>query len=132
MIMTDPIADMLTRVRNATKARHRKLTMPCSNLKLAIAKILREEGYIRDCEKHEDNKQGILEIWLKYDSEGLPALEGLQRVSRPGLRRYVSGSELPRVLGGLGVAILSTSRGVVTGKTARREGIGGEVLCHVW
>ncbi len=130
--MTDPIADMLTRIRNANRAGHRRLSMPCSNMKLAIAKILRDEGYIREFEKHEDTKQGVLKMWLKYDAEGAPALAGLKRISRPGLRRYVSGSELPRVLGGLGVAVMSTSRGVITGKAARQAGVGGEVLCYIW
>jgi small subunit ribosomal protein S8 len=132
MVMTDPIADFLTRIRNAKQAGHRRLAMPASKLKTALAGILREEGYIREYKLVDEGPQGTLQLWLKYDAEGRPAIQGLKRISRPGLRRYVPNDELPRVLGGLGVAILSTSRGIMTGKSARKVGVGGEVLCFVW
>lgn len=132
MVMTDPIADFLTRIRNAKQAGHRRLEMPGSKLKFAMARILRDEGYIRDFEKEDVVPQAVLKIWLKYDGEGQPAIEGLRRISTPGLRKYVPAKELPRVLGGLGIAILSTSKGVITGKAAQALGVGGEVLCFVW
>ncbi len=132
MVMTDPIADFLTRIRNAKQAGHRRLQMPASKIKSALAAILRDEGYIRDYKTVDEGPQGTLVLWLKYDAEGNSAIQGIKRVSRPGLRKYVPSSELPRVLGGLGIAILSTSQGVMTGKSATKLGVGGEVLCFVW
>ncbi len=132
MTMTDPIADMLTRIRNALKARHVKVDIPSSKMKLEIAKILKEEGYIENFKSIEDGKQGILEVSLKYTKDGLPAISGLQKVSRPGRRVYCDKSEIPDVLGGYGIAILSTSQGIMTGKQSRTKGIGGEVLCSIW
>lgn len=131
MSITDPIADMLTRIRNAVRARHAFVLVPGSRLKIAIARILREEGYIKDFEILRDNPQRTIKIWLKYvDKE--PVITDLQRVSKPGLRVYVNRRELPRVMGGLGIAILSTPKGVVTDRKARRLRVGGEVLCYVW
>lgn len=133
MVMTDPVADMLTRIRNAGQAGHRRVEMPTSGLKVSIARILRQEGYIREFKNIDlEGPQDNLRIWLKYGDDGKPAVQGLKRISRPGLRRYVSSQEIPRVLGGLGVAILSTSRGVMSSKLARSEKLGGEVLCYVW
>lgn len=132
MTMTDPIADLLTRIRNGLKARHETLDIPSSKVKLEIAKILKEEGYIENFKVKDDTKQGLLEISLKYTKDGLPVISGLQRVSRPGRRVYCDKSEIPDVLGGLGIAILSTSHGIMTGKQSRTKGIGGEVLCSIW
>ncbi len=132
MTMTDPIADMLTRVRNALKSRHVKMNIPSSKMKLDIAKILKEEGYIENFKVIEDEKQGMLEISLKYTKDGLPAISGLKRISRPGRRIYCDKSEIPEILGGYGIAILSTSQGIMTGKQSRMKGIGGEVLCSIW
>ena len=131
--MTDPIADFLTRIRNAIKARHRVLEVPASKLKADVARILFEQGYILNYKTESDKgPQGTLKIALKYDSQsGLPAITGLKRVSRPGLRQYRGATELPRVKNGLGIAIVSTSNGVVTDKQARNLNIGGEVLCFV-
>ena len=132
MTLNDPIADMLTRIRNANTAGHELVDVPRSKIKEELAKILKEEGFIRDYEFIKDNKQGVLRIYLKYGPEKERVITGIERVSRPGLRVYVGKDEIPRVLGGLGIAILSTSKGVMTDKKARREGIGGEVLCRVW
>ncbi len=133
MGMSDPLADMLTRIRNANKAKQEKVDIPASNLKIQIARILKDEGYLKNYKVVKDGKQGVLRIYLKYEGETkFPVLSGLQRVSRPGLRRYVRGNEIPMVMRGLGVSILSTSKGVVTDKEARKMNIGGELLCSVW
>jgi len=130
--MTDPIADMLTRIRNALKARKEEVDIPSSNLKKRIAEVLKEEGFIKGFRVIPDGKQGILRVFLKYDEQGSPVISGLQRVSKPGRRVYVGKEEIPRVMGGLGVAILTTSRGVMTDREARKVGVGGEVICYVW
>lgn len=132
MVMTDPIADMLTRIRNALVAKHESIEVPASNIKAAIAEILLEEGFIKNYTRIEDDKQGILKIELKYGPNGEKVISGLKRISKPGLRVYVRKDQVPKVLGGLGIAILSTSKGVITDKKAREEGVGGEVLCYVW
>ena len=133
MSMSDPIADMLTRIRNALMAGLATTEMPRSNLKVEIARILKREGYILDHTVESDDGHGrMLKIFLKYDVENEPVIQGLRRISKPSLRRYVHSKKVPRVLGGLGLAILSTSRGVVTDREARRGKIGGEVLCYVW
>ncbi|NLN41503.1 MAG: 30S ribosomal protein S8 [Clostridiales bacterium] len=132
MVMTDPIADMLTRIRNALVAKHESIEVPASNIKAAIAEILLEEGFIKNYTRIEDDKQGILKIELKYGPNGEKVISGLKRISKPGLRVYVRKDQVPKVLGGLGIAILSTSKGVITDKKARQEGVGGEVLCYVW
>lgn len=129
---TDPIADMLTRVRNACRAGHRKVDVPSSAMKREIARILKERGFVHNYAHIEDNRQGYLRLYLKYSSDEESAIQGLKRESRPGLRKYVSKDEIPRILNGLGVAILSTSKGVLTDRIARREGVGGEVICSVW
>ncbi len=132
MVMTDPIADMLTRIRNANTVYHEKIEMPASKAKKAIAEILKKEGFIRGYEVVEDGRHQTLRIYLKYGPGKQRVITGLRRISKPGLRVYVKKDEIPRVLGGLGIAILSTSRGVMTDKEARKEGLGGEVLCYVW
>ncbi|MBF0978826.1 MAG: 30S ribosomal protein S8 [Clostridiales bacterium] len=132
MTTTDPIADMLTRIRNANSARHTTVEIPASKLKLAIAQILLDEGYIKSFEKIEDGKQGMIQVTLKYDEKGKRVISGLKRISKPGLRIYVSCEELPQVLNGLGIALVSTSKGIKTDRDARREGLGGEVLAYVW
>ncbi|SDI07210.1 SSU ribosomal protein S8P [Alteribacillus persepolensis] len=132
MVMTDPIADMLTRIRNANTVRHEKLELPASNLKREVAEILKNEGFVRDVENIEDNKQGILRIFLKYGANNERVITGLKRISKPGLRVYAKADELPRVLGGLGIAVISTSKGVMTDKEARKQQVGGEVLAYVW
>lgn len=132
MVMTDPIADMLTRIRNANMVRHEKLELPASKIKTDVAEILKREGFIRDVELIEDNKQGIIRIFLKYGSNNERVITGLKRISKPGLRVYAKTGEVPRVLNGLGIAIVSTSQGVVTDKEARAKKIGGEVLAYVW
>lgn len=132
MPVTDPIADMLTRIRNALQAKHSKVQIPGSRLKLEIARILYDEGYVNLFEFTEDNKQGMIKIELRYLSGGAPAISGLKRISSPGRRIYVGRKDVPRVLGGLGIAILSTSKGVLTDRESRREKVGGEVLCHIW
>ncbi len=131
-MMTDPIADMLTRIRNALKARKEEVDIPSSNLKKRIAEVLKEEGFIKGFRVIPDGKQGILRVFLKYDEQGSPVISGLQRVSKPGRRVYVGKEEIPRVMGGLGVAILTTSRGVMTDREAKKVGVGGEVICYVW
>lgn len=132
MSMVDPIADYLTRIRNATMARHNKVDIPTSKILKAITQILYEEGYILNYTTLEDTKQGTLRIYLKYGEDKKSIIRGLKRVSSPGLRYYVSVENIPRVLGGLGIAILSTPKGVLTDKKARKERVGGEVLCYVW
>ncbi len=131
-MITDPIADMLTRIRNAVVARHDFVLVPSSRMKLAIAKILREEGFIKDYEVLKGKPQRIIKIHLKYMDKKEPVLTGLQRVSKPGLRVYVQRSEIPRVYGGLGIAMLSTPKGVITGEQAWRQNVGGELLCYIW
>ena len=132
MAMTDPIADMLTRLRNANSVYHEKVEIPGSNIKRAIAELLKEEGFIKDCTFTEDNKQGIITIVLKYGPQREKVISGLKRISKPGLRQYAKHSELPRVLGGLGIAIISTSKGIMSDKQARKAGLGGEVIAYVW
>ncbi len=130
-VISDPVAELLTQIRNANKRRHNSLSVPASNLKLEIVRILKDEGFIKDYKYKEDNKQGQLIIYLKYlNKEG--AINNLKRISKPGLRVYAKKDEIPEVLGGLGVAILSTSRGIMTGKEASRRHLGGEVICHIW
>ena len=132
MNITDPIADMLTRIRNANSAKHKTVDIPASNMKLGIAEILFKEGYIKSYEEIKDDTQGIIRITLKYDEKGTRVIDGLRRISKPGLRVYATRDELPRVLNGLGIAIISTSKGLKTDKEARELGIGGEVLAYVW
>ncbi|MBQ9326792.1 MAG: 30S ribosomal protein S8 [Clostridia bacterium] len=133
MVVNDPIADMLTRIRNAQVAKHDTVEMPASNTKKAIAKILLEEGYIKSVENINDGVQGTLKITLKYvDGKQTPVIAGLKRISKPGLRVYASCEELPKVFGGLGIAIISTSKGVMTDKNARKNNLGGEVLAFIW
>ena len=132
MVISDPIADMLTRIRNAQVARHDSVTIPASNMKKAIAKILQAEGYVKSVENLNEGIQGSIKITLKYQDKKQPVIVGLRRISKPGLRVYATCEELPKVLGGLGIAIVSTSRGVMTDRAARKENIGGEVLCYVW
>ena len=132
MQITDPIADMLTRIRNANTAKHETVDVPASNMKKAIAEILNEEGYIAGYQMIEDGKQGVIRIALKYGPNKEKVISGLKRVSKPGLRIYAGADELPRVLKGLGIAIISTSKGIMTDKKAREEHIGGEVLAFVW
>jgi small subunit ribosomal protein S8 len=132
MYITDPIADLLTRIRNANSAKHDTVDVPASNMKKAIAEILVEEGYIKNYQIIDDGKQGIIRIALKYGANKAKTLQGLRRVSKPGLRVYANCEEMPKVMKGLGVAIVSTSKGVMTDKTARRENVGGEVLAFVW
>jgi len=131
-MMTDPIADMLTRIRNAQKARFRRVDVPASRVKQAVAELLLREGYVRSVKFIDEGPQGMIRIYIKYTEDKVPVIEGIQRVSRPGLRIYVDKHEIPKVLGGYGTAILSTSRGIITGHEARMKGIGGEVLCKVW
>ncbi len=131
MSVTDPVADFFTRIRNAAKAKHKRVDIPASNLKKAIAQIMVEEKFISSFSVLEDGKQGVLRIQLKYQG-GRPVISGLRRVSRPGIRQYRAASELPRVLGGLGIAILSTSKGVMTDHQARKLHVGGEVLAYIW
>lgn len=131
-MVTDPIADMLTRIRNAAMARHDFVLVPLSKVKIAVAKILRDEGFIKDYEVVKGKQQKVIKIYLKYTDKKEPVIEGLQRVSKPGLRIYVSKSEIPRVYGGLGMAILSTPKGIISGKKAWQEGVGGELICFVW
>ncbi len=132
MHITDPIADMLTRIRNANNQRHATVDIPASNMKKAIAQILLDEGYVKNVEYIEDNTQGIIRVTLKYAENKQKVLTGLKRVSKPGLRIYASKEELPRVLKGLGIAIISTSKGIMTDKEARRQNVGGEVLAFIW
>lgn len=132
MSMTDPIADMLSRIRNAIQSRHDRVDVPASNLKVEIARILKEQGFISNYKKVDEGLQGVIRISLKYAHDGEPAIHGIERISRPGRRVYRAKTEIPRPLGGLGLSIVSTSRGVLSGDEAAKTGIGGEVLCQVW
>ena len=132
MNTTDPIADMLTRIRNANTSKHKTVDIPASNMKLGIAEILFNEGYIKSFEEIKDENQGIIRVTLKYDEKGNRVIDGLRRISKPGLRVYASKEELPKVLNGLGIAIISTSNGLKTDKQARELGVGGEVLAYIW
>ena len=132
MSMSDPIADFLTRIRNANMAQHESVEVPASKMKKDIAEILRNEGFIRDVEYVDDNKQGIIRVFLKYGNDGQRVISGLKRISKPGLRSYVKADAVPKVLNGLGIAIISTSKGVMTDKEAAALKIGGEVLCYVY
>jgi len=132
MVVTDPIADFLTRIRNANMVYMDKVEIPASKAKMGLANILKEEGYIKDVEYVEDGKQGIIRVYLKYGQGRERVITGLKRISRPGLRVYAKKDELPKVLGGLGIAIISTSGGLMTDKKARKQSFGGEVLCFVW
>jgi small subunit ribosomal protein S8 len=130
--MTDTIADYLTRIRNATRAGHGKVDIPSSNTKKSLTRILKEYGYIKDYLLIDDRKSGIIRIYLKYDGDGASVIAGLKRISTPGLRKYVKSSEIPRVYNNLGIAILSTSKGVISDRDARQLNVGGEVVCYVW
>lgn len=132
MAMSDPIADFLTRIRNAGMAYHDKVEVPASRVKKDIAELLKSEGFIKDVEYIADDKQGVLRLYLKYGADRERVITGLKRISRPGLRVYAKKDEIPKVLGGLGVAVISTSKGIMTDKQARKEGLGGEVLCYIW
>jgi len=132
MGMTDPIADMLTRIRNSSKARKKWVDLPASKLKKELARILAEEHFIDRYTYADDNKQGVLRIFLKYERNEMPIIQGITRVSKPGLRKYSRANDLPRVLNGLGVAIVSTSSGVMTDRDARKKGVGGEIICYIW
>ncbi len=132
MNITDPIADMLTRIRNANSAKHKTVDIPASKMKTAIAEILFKEGYIKSFELINDETQGIIRVTLKYDEKGTRVIDGIKRISKPGLRVYAGKEELPKVLNGLGIAIISTSKGLKTDKEAREAGIGGEVLAYIW
>lgn len=132
MVMTDPIADFLTRIRNANMVRHESLEVPASNMKVAIAQILLNEGFIKDFSVQEDDKQNVIKVVLKYGKNNERVITGLKRISKPGLRVYAKTGEVPKVLNGLGIAIISTSEGVITDKEARAKNVGGEVLAYVW
>ncbi|HKF51076.1 MAG TPA: 30S ribosomal protein S8 [Candidatus Acidoferrales bacterium] len=129
---TDPIADMLTRIRNAVRARHPRVDLPASNLKVEIARILKEEGYVSTYKVVDENKRRVLRVFFRYTPDKRSVLTNLKRVSRPGCRRYVGKNEIKSVVGGMGISIVSTPRGIMTGQTARKEGVGGELLCEVW
>ena len=132
MTMTDPIADMLTRIRNANVVKHETVDVPASNMKKELARILLEEGFIRGYDVIEDGKQGIIRIQLKYGQEGERVITGLKKISKPGMRVYAANHEIPKVLNGLGISVISTSKGILTDKKARKENVGGEVICYVW
>lgn len=132
MVMTDPIADMLTRIRNANSVYHDKVEIPASKIKQAVVQILKDEGFVRDYDLVQDDKQGMLRVSLKYGPNREKVITGIKRISKPGLRVYAKKEQLPRVLGGLGIAIISTSKGIMSDKVARREGLGGEVIAYVW
>lgn len=132
MSMTDPIADMIARIRNAIVARKSLVTIPSSKMKVGLAQILKQEGYIRNCEVRPDSKQGILEIELKYDKDNRNAIEGMERLSKPGQRLYTNATEIPKVRNGLGVAVVTTSKGLMTDREARKQNVGGEVVCSIW
>lgn len=132
MTMVDPIADMLTRIRNGIMASYDKVEIPCSKMKINIAKILKTEGYIRNYKIIEDNKQGIMVIYLKYNEDKSPVIKGLKRISKPSCRAYSRCKKMPKVLNGLGINVISTSKGIMTDREARRMGVGGEVICSVW
>lgn len=132
MTMTDPTADMLTRIRNANTVKHETVDVPASNIKKEIVRILLEEGFVRGYDVIEDEKQGIIRIQLKYGQAGEKVIQGIKRISKPGMRVYTNAHEIPKVLNGLGIAIISTSKGILTDKQARKENVGGEVICYVW
>ena len=132
MTMTDPIADMLTRIRNANTVKHETVDVPASNIKKEIVRILLEEGFVRGYDVIEDEKQGIIRIQLKYGQSGERVIQGIKRISKPGMRGYTNAYEVPKVLNGLGISIISTSKGILTDKQARKENVGGEVICYVW
>lgn len=132
MVVSDPIADLLTRIRNAVTANHDRIEVPGSKMKKAIVQILKDEGFVRDFEWLDNGHQGVIRVYLKYGPNKVKVISGLRRISKPGLRVYAKRDQVPKVLGGLGVAILSTSRGVMTDKKARQEGLGGEVLAYIW
>jgi len=132
MTMTDPIADLLTRIRNGLKSKHEKIVLPSSTVKVEVARILKEEGYIDDFRVAEDSKQGTIEIVLRYGFDGIPAIAGIERISRPGRRMYCGKNEIPSVLGGYGITIVSTPQGLMTGKQSRSKGLGGEIICNIW
>ena len=132
MTMTDPIADMLTRIRNANVVKHETVDVPASNMKKELARILLEEGFVRGYDVIEDEKQGIIRIQLKYGQSGERVIQGIKRISKPGMRVYTNAYEIPKVLNGLGISIISTSKGILTDKQARKENVGGEVICYVW
>ena len=132
MVVTDPIADFLTRIRNANMVYMDKVEIPASKTKIGLANIMKEEGFVKDVEYVEDGKQGIIRVYLKYGKSKERVVTGLKRISRPGLRVYARKDELPKVLGGLGIAVISTSSGLMTDKNARKQGLGGEVLCYIW
>lgn len=131
-MLTDPIADMLTRIRNSLLIRNEKIDMPASRMKVEIAKILKDEGFIKSYKIIKDKKQGILRLTPKYGPDGKPLISGLKRVSTPGRRVYLGKEKMPKVMGGVGIAIITTSKGILTDKDCRREGVGGEVLCYIW
>ena len=132
MTMTDPIADMLTRIRNANTVGHETVEIPASKMKKAIAEILKEEGYITDFDVIEDDKQGMIKVTMKYGANKERVISGIKKISKPGLKVYAKANEVPKVLGGLGIAIISTSKGIVSDKEARNLGVGGEVICYLW
>lgn len=132
MVMSDPVADFLTRIRNGNMVMHETVEVPSSKVKMAIAGIMKEEGYIKEFEYIQDGKQGIIRVYLKYGPNKNRVITGIKRISKPGLRVYVKKDEIPKVLGGLGTAVISTSRGLMTDKAARKEGLGGEVVCYIW
>ncbi|MDK2564923.1 30S ribosomal protein S8 [Romboutsia sedimentorum] len=132
MTMTDPIADMLTRIRNANMVKHETVDVPASNMKKELARILLEEGFVRGYDVIEDGKQGIIRIQLKYGQVGERVITGLKRISKPGMRVYAANHEVPKVLNGLGISVISTSKGILTDRQARKENVGGEVICYVW
>lgn len=132
MVMTDPIADMLTRIRNANSVYHDKVEIPASKIKQAVVQILKDEGFVKDYDMIQDGKQGMLRVSLKYGPNREKVITGIKRISKPGLRVYAKKEQLPRVLGGLGIAIISTSKGIMSDKSARKEGLGGEVIAYVW
>lgn len=132
MAITDPVADFLTRIRNGNMVMHESVEVPSSKLKLGLAAIMKDEGYIKDYEYIEDGKQGVIRIYLKYGANKRKVITGIKRISKPGLRVYVKRDEVPKVLGGLGTAVISTSQGLMTDKKARKSGLGGEVICYIW
>jgi small subunit ribosomal protein S8 len=132
MSMTDPIADLLTRIRNATKEKHEKVEIPASRLKANIVRVLKEEGYIKNFRLMREEGRPVIKVYLKYTDAGSSVIQGIKRISRPGLRRYIGYQEMPRPLGGAGIAIVSTSHGVITGQRAKAQKTGGEILCEVW
>lgn len=132
MVMTDPISDFLTRIRNANMIKHETVEIPASKIKTNLAEILKSEGFIKDFEVIEDNKQGMIRLFLKYGENDQKVISGLKRISKPSLRVYCKKDEVPKVLGGLGIAVISTSQGIVTDRVARKNGLGGEVICYIW